>query len=269
MGESAWVIPTSAGLRAAGQGFGVWRPGLACSRTSRRSTMCACTCRPARRETEWVPSACSRASARAGEHLPDAVVIADGQRVAIEVELTVKNSGGSGDPRRAVGALRRGRCTSARRDRTGCSAAARAGGGRRSACATCATQTARRVMSAATASSAACSLAGAADRLRRPGRRGPAAARVPRTRSSAKPMASGVSRWRCVSVASARCRSTAGWCCSPRTALPAPAGVRSHRQREDRDGAAVGVDAREVVATPRCSIWMGRAIGRPRAASAG
>ena len=28
VGEPAWAIPTSAGLRAAGQGFGVWRPRI-------------------------------------------------------------------------------------------------------------------------------------------------------------------------------------------------------------------------------------------------
>ncbi len=91
VGEPAWVIPTSRGLRACGQGFGVWHPRLGLLghvaavndvrlHVSRRSA-----------ESEWI---CERVLTRdrePGEHLPDAVVIAEGRRVAIEVELTVKS----------------------------------------------------------------------------------------------------------------------------------------------------------------------------------
>ena len=42
-------------------------------------------------ESEWVPERVLAKERQSGEHLPDAVVIAEGQRVAIEVELTVKS----------------------------------------------------------------------------------------------------------------------------------------------------------------------------------
>ena len=91
VGEPSWAISTSAGLRTAGQGFGLWRPRVALLahvaavndlrlHIGRRSP-----------ESEWV---CERARARErqpGEHLPDAVVITEERRVAIEVELSVKS----------------------------------------------------------------------------------------------------------------------------------------------------------------------------------
>jgi hypothetical protein len=42
-------------------------------------------------DSQWTPERMLARDRRAGEHLPDAVVLADGQRVAIEVELTVKS----------------------------------------------------------------------------------------------------------------------------------------------------------------------------------
>ena len=85
------------------------------------------------------PSACSLEERQSGEHLPDGVVITEGQRVAIEVELTVKSQ------RRVTAILDE---LSGRFDtvavllRAGTAPAAvarsrRAGGGRRSACASC------------------------------------------------------------------------------------------------------------------------------------
>ncbi|MHB1468248.1 MAG: hypothetical protein ACYCU0_14750 [Solirubrobacteraceae bacterium] len=90
--EPAWVTPTGRGLRACGSPFGVWTPRLDLVRhhaavndvrihVQRRDPCC-----------EWV---CERqlAKDRGGRaaHLPDAVVLTQGRRVAVEVELTVKS----------------------------------------------------------------------------------------------------------------------------------------------------------------------------------
>lgn len=93
VGESAWVVPTRAGLRATGQGFGIW-----CLRLG--SLMHVAAVNDVRLhiserspESEWVPERVLTKERRSGEHLADGVVItADGQRVAIEVELTVKSA---------------------------------------------------------------------------------------------------------------------------------------------------------------------------------
>jgi hypothetical protein len=91
VGESAWVNPTSRGLRVTGQGFGVWRPRLgvlAHVAAVNDVRLHVARCSP---QSEWV---CERVLARereAGEHLSDALVITEGRRVAIEVELTVKS----------------------------------------------------------------------------------------------------------------------------------------------------------------------------------
>jgi len=42
-------------------------------------------------DSQWTPERTLARDRQAGQHLPDAVVLADGQRVAIEVELTVKS----------------------------------------------------------------------------------------------------------------------------------------------------------------------------------
>jgi DNA-binding MarR family transcriptional regulator len=89
--EPPWVIPTASGLRACGQRFGVWRPRLGllahvAAVNDVRLHVCARS-----PESEWV---CERLLARMrqdGEHLPDAMVVTDERRVAIEVELTVKS----------------------------------------------------------------------------------------------------------------------------------------------------------------------------------
>jgi len=91
VGEPAWVNPTSRGLRATGQGFGVWRPRLGV--LAHVAAVNDVRLHIARRspQSEWV---CERVLARereAGEHLPDALVISEGRCVAIEVELTVKS----------------------------------------------------------------------------------------------------------------------------------------------------------------------------------
>lgn len=91
VGEAAWAIPTSRGLRACGQGFGLWR--LRLGLLAHVATVNDVRLHIARRspQSEWV---CERILARdrePGEHLPDAVAITEGRIVAIEIELTVKS----------------------------------------------------------------------------------------------------------------------------------------------------------------------------------
>ena len=91
VGEPAWAIPTSGGLRAAGQGFGVWCPriGLLAHVAAVNDVRLHVQARSPR--SEWVPERVLAKERESREHLPDGVVITDGQRVAIEVELTVKS----------------------------------------------------------------------------------------------------------------------------------------------------------------------------------
>jgi hypothetical protein len=91
VGEPAWVLPTGAGMAAAGSGFGVWRPrlgALAHVAAVNDVRLHIQTLAPA---TEWIPERVLARDRGAGEHLPDGVAITDGTRVAIEVELTVKS----------------------------------------------------------------------------------------------------------------------------------------------------------------------------------
>jgi DNA-binding transcriptional ArsR family regulator len=90
-GEPAWVFPTSAGLRACGSSFGVWAPRIGL--LSHVAAVNDVRLHIERRSpgSGWI---CERALGRdrtGGEHLPDGVVLVDGQRVAIEVELTIKS----------------------------------------------------------------------------------------------------------------------------------------------------------------------------------
>lgn len=92
VGEAAWVFPTRRGLRVAGGGFAVWRPRLGLLAHVAASSDVRLHIQEVSPESEWV---CERVLARERqpeEHLPDAVVLTDGRRVAIEVELTVKSS---------------------------------------------------------------------------------------------------------------------------------------------------------------------------------
>jgi len=91
VGEPAWVIPTRAGLRAAGHGFVVWQPriGLLAHVAAVNDVRLHVHARSP--ESEWVPERQLARERQAGEHLPDGVVITEGRRVAIEVELTVKS----------------------------------------------------------------------------------------------------------------------------------------------------------------------------------
>lgn len=91
VGEPAWVIPTSSGLRACGSSYGVWAPtiGLLSHMAAVNDVRLHIQARSP--GSEWL---CERALARdrtGREHLPDGVALVDGQRVAIEVELTIKS----------------------------------------------------------------------------------------------------------------------------------------------------------------------------------
>lgn len=91
VGESTWAIPTSAGLRASGQGFGIWHPrvgGLAHVAAVNDVRLHIQARSPG---SEWVPERVLSRERERGEHLPDGLVITQGQRVVIEVELTVKS----------------------------------------------------------------------------------------------------------------------------------------------------------------------------------
>jgi hypothetical protein len=92
VGEPAWVFPTRRGLRVTGDGFALWRPRLGLLTHVAASNDVRLHIGQVSPESEWV---CERVLARERqpeEHLPDAVVLTDGRRVAIEVELTVKSS---------------------------------------------------------------------------------------------------------------------------------------------------------------------------------
>lgn len=93
VGEPAWVTPTSAGLRLSGSPFRVWsiRVGLLQHVGAVNDVRLHIHERAS--SSLWI---CERALARERkdrqDHLPDALVITeDGQRVAIEVELTPKS----------------------------------------------------------------------------------------------------------------------------------------------------------------------------------
>jgi hypothetical protein len=92
VGEPAWVIPTVKGLRAAGLLFGAWRPRLGSLAHVSAVTEVRLHIQSRSPEMEWV---CERTLTREKqtpqEHLADGVVLLDGRRLAIEVELTVKS----------------------------------------------------------------------------------------------------------------------------------------------------------------------------------
>jgi hypothetical protein len=91
VGEPAWVIPTASGLRACGSSFGVWTPRIGL--LSHVASVNDVRLHVQRRSpaSEWVPERALARDRSAGEHLPDGLVVTEGQRVAIEVELTVKS----------------------------------------------------------------------------------------------------------------------------------------------------------------------------------
>jgi acetolactate synthase regulatory subunit len=91
VGEPAWVIPTSAGLRVCDRSFGLWRPrvGLLAHVAAVNDVRLHVQSRSP--ESEWIPERVLARERERGHHLPDAVVITEARHVAIEVELTVKS----------------------------------------------------------------------------------------------------------------------------------------------------------------------------------
>jgi DNA-binding transcriptional ArsR family regulator len=90
-GEPVWVLPTAAGLRASGSSFCVWQPrvGLLAHVAAVNDVRLHIQRRSP--GSQWIAERTLARDRQASEHLPDAVVLADGQLVAIEVELTVKS----------------------------------------------------------------------------------------------------------------------------------------------------------------------------------
>lgn len=100
VGEPTWVTPTRAGLRACNSSFGVWRPRLGLLSHVGSVNDVRLHVQSRSPSSVWVPErVLARDRANPCEHLPDGLVLLDAQRVAIEVELTVKSE------RRVVGIL--------------------------------------------------------------------------------------------------------------------------------------------------------------------
>jgi hypothetical protein len=91
VGESAWVLPTAAGMAACGSGFVVWRPRIGLIAHVAAVNDVRLHVQGRAPSTEWVPERVLGRERGAGEHLPDGVAITEGRRVTIEVELTVKS----------------------------------------------------------------------------------------------------------------------------------------------------------------------------------
>ena len=85
VGEAAWVIPTSTGLRATGAGFKTWEPRLGLLAHVAAVNDVRLHVQGRSPGSEWVPERLLARERQPAEHLPDGVVLFDGQRVAIEV----------------------------------------------------------------------------------------------------------------------------------------------------------------------------------------
>jgi DNA-binding transcriptional ArsR family regulator len=92
MGEPAWVISTTAGLRACGSSFGVWHPRVGLLSHVAAVNDVRLHVQQRSPASEWIPERFLAREREAGEHLPDGLVLTEGQRAAIEVELTVKSA---------------------------------------------------------------------------------------------------------------------------------------------------------------------------------
>lgn len=91
VGDPAWAIPTGAGMRISGHAFGLWRPRLALLGHVAAVNDVRLYVSQRSPDSQWISERLLARDRQSGEHLPDALVITDGQRVAIEVELTVKS----------------------------------------------------------------------------------------------------------------------------------------------------------------------------------
>jgi hypothetical protein len=90
VGEPVWVIPTAAGLRASAAGFGVWEPRLGLLAHVAAVNEVRLHIQGRSPESQWIPERRRAREREPGRHLPDAIVVHDGQRIAVEVELTPK-----------------------------------------------------------------------------------------------------------------------------------------------------------------------------------
>lgn len=92
VGEPAWAIPTLKGLRTAGLPFRAWQARIGSLAHVGAVTDVRLHVQSRSPHSEWV---CERILAREKhdpqEHLADGVVVLDGRRIAIEVELTIKS----------------------------------------------------------------------------------------------------------------------------------------------------------------------------------
>ncbi len=91
VGEPAWVTPTRAGLRACGSRYKVWQPKLGVLLHTAAVNDVRLHIQARSPGSEWVSERALARDRGEGQHLPDGVVITDGRRVAVEVELTVKS----------------------------------------------------------------------------------------------------------------------------------------------------------------------------------
>jgi hypothetical protein len=91
VGQAAWVMPTRAGLRACGSLYKVWQPKLGVLLHTAAVNDVRLHIQARSPQAEWVSERALAKDRREGEHLPDGVVLLDGRRVAVEVELTVKS----------------------------------------------------------------------------------------------------------------------------------------------------------------------------------
>jgi hypothetical protein len=89
--EPARVLPTSSGLRACGSPFGAWPPKLGLLAHTAAVTDVRLHIEGRSPGSRWVSERTLARERKGRQHLPDGVVETDGQRVAIEVELTVKS----------------------------------------------------------------------------------------------------------------------------------------------------------------------------------
>lgn len=91
-GKPAWVVPTGLGHRVSGDGFRAWSPNLGLLAHVAAVNDVRLHIQDRSPQTVWIPERTLARDRRAGEHLPDGLVVLDGREIAVEVELTVKSS---------------------------------------------------------------------------------------------------------------------------------------------------------------------------------
>jgi hypothetical protein len=91
VGEPAWVMPTSAGLRLSGHGFSLWRPHLALLAHVAGVNEVRLHVQARSPGAQWISERLLAREREGSEHLCDGLVLEGIRRIAIEVELTVKS----------------------------------------------------------------------------------------------------------------------------------------------------------------------------------